>query len=170
MDRTIKHVDIVSPIGQLRIFACDAAIVAIDLPTHANPSSRESELDSHHSLLRKAATQLDEWFAGRRTEFALPLAAAGSEFQKSVWSALIAIPFGETRSYGQIAADLGLPRSSRAVGAANRCNPIPIIVPCHRVIGSDGSLTGYAGGLAIKRWLLDHEARASHDSFSLTAR
>ncbi|HVI00310.1 MAG TPA: methylated-DNA--[protein]-cysteine S-methyltransferase, partial [Enhygromyxa sp.] len=117
----------------------------------------QSEPDSRHSILRKAAVQLEQWFAGERQAFDLPLAAAGTGFQRTVWSALQAIPFGQTRSYGQLAIDLGRPQASRAVGAANGRNPIPIVVPCHRVIGQDGSLTGYAGGLAAKRWLLAHE-------------
>lgn len=158
MDRTIAHLDVASPLGRLRVFARDRGIVAIHLPDQANTPIRESERDSKHPILREAADQLDAWFAGRRTDFALPLAAAGTDFQQSVWSALLAIPFGETRSYGQLAVDLGLPRAARAVGAANGRNPIAIVVPCHRVIGSDGSLTGYAGGLAAKRWLLAHES------------
>jgi methylated-DNA-[protein]-cysteine S-methyltransferase len=101
--------------------------------------------------------QLLEYFAGRRSSFDLPLAPRGSEFQKRVWAMLSSIPFGETRSYGQIARELGREKASRAVGRANATNPIAVIVPCHRVIGSSGSLTGYAGGLPIKQRLLEHE-------------
>jgi methylated-DNA-[protein]-cysteine S-methyltransferase len=157
MPTTIAHFDISSPIGQLRIFAHDHAIVAIHFPHHANAPILRSEPDSQHSSLREAAAQLEAWFAGRRQTFDLPLAPTGTRFQDRVWTALAAIPFGETRSYGELAASLGNPRASRAVGAANGRNPLSIVVPCHRVIGSDGSLTGYAGGLAIKRWLLAHE-------------
>lgn len=157
MHTTIAHLDVDSPLGQLRVFARDRVIVAIHLPKQANAPTLASELDSRHSILRKAAVQLEQWFAGKREAFDLPLAAAGTGFQQSVWSALQAIPFGQTRSYGQLAIDLGRPQASRAVGAANGRNPIPIVVPCHRVIGQDGSLTGYAGGLAAKRWLLAHE-------------
>jgi len=105
------------------------------------------------------ATQLAEYFAGDRRAFDLPVAPRGSEFQELVWRALVEIPFGETRSYGQLARSIGQPTASRAVGAANGRNPIAIIVPCHRVIGATGALTGYAGGMAAKRWLLDHERR-----------
>ena len=101
--------------------------------------------------------QLKEWFAGKRTSFDLPLAPKGTPFQKRVWKALEGIPFGETRSYGEIAKSIGQPSASRAVGAANGANPISIIVPCHRVIGSSGKLTGFGGGLDVKRWLLEHE-------------
>jgi methylated-DNA-[protein]-cysteine S-methyltransferase len=102
--------------------------------------------------------QLAEYFAGTRTEFDLPLHMIGTEWQRRVWAALLVIPCGETTSYGAIAASLGVPHAARAVGWANGQNPVPIIVPCHRVIGADGSLTGYGGGLDAKRWLLAHEA------------
>ncbi len=104
-----------------------------------------------------AAEQLEEYFAGERTEFDLELNLVGTAFQRRVWAALSTIPYGQTRSYGQIAAQLGTPKASRAVGLANGHNPIGIIVPCHRVIGANGSLTGYGGGLNRKRVLLDME-------------
>jgi len=110
-------------------------------------------------LIEKAATQLKEYFAGKRTEFDLPLSLAGTDFQRSVWKALQEIPWGETRSYKDIAVRIGKPRATRAVGMANNRNPIPIIVPCHRVVGSDGSLTGYGGGLPVKQRLLELEKR-----------
>jgi O-6-methylguanine DNA methyltransferase len=108
--------------------------------------------------LRAAAEQLDQYFAGARRRFDLPLDLPGTPFQQRVWQALSEIPFGETLSYGQLAARIGKPGAARAVGLANNRNPISIIVPCHRVIGADGSLTGYGGGLDRKRWLLAHEA------------
>jgi methylated-DNA-[protein]-cysteine S-methyltransferase len=111
--------------------------------------------------LPAAARQLKEYFAGKRREFALPLRLDGTEFQQRVWGELTKIPFGETRSYGQLAKRLNNPNGSRAVGLANGRNPIAIIVPCHRVIGADGSLTGYGGGLPRKRWLLAHEGLQS---------
>lgn len=111
-------------------------------------------------LLREAEKQLGEYFAGTRREFHLPLSLRGTPFQLSVWAALQKIPFGETRSYGQLAAMIGRPRACRAVGMANHANPVMIVVPCHRVIGSDGSLTGYGGGLEMKRFLLDLEQKA----------
>lgn len=103
--------------------------------------------------------QLTEFFAGQRQQFDLPLDPQGTEFQRQVWQALAAIPFGETRSYGQLAEGLGRKGAQRAVGAANGRNPISIVIPCHRVIGSDGSLTGYAGGMGRKQWLLAFEAQ-----------
>jgi len=102
--------------------------------------------------------QVNEYCAGERTEFDLELAPSGTEFQHAVWDALLTIPYGETRSYGEIARAIGQPQGARGVGAANHANPIALIVPCHRVIGADGSLTGYGGGLPLKRALLAHEA------------
>ncbi len=112
-------------------------------------------------MLVETARQLAEYFAGDRRTFDLPLAPEGTGFQQLVWRALTTIPFGETRTYGQQAQLIKRPSASRAVGAANGKNPIGIIVPCHRVIGSNGTLTGYAGGLAMKQWLLEHERRSS---------
>jgi methylated-DNA-[protein]-cysteine S-methyltransferase len=108
--------------------------------------------------VRDAVKQIDEYFAGKRKTFSLQLGAEGTKFQQEVWAALCEIPFGETRSYGELAKSLGKPNASRAVGRANATNPIAIVVPCHRVIGSDHSLTGYAGGLPIKQALLDFES------------
>jgi methylated-DNA-[protein]-cysteine S-methyltransferase len=108
-------------------------------------------------LLARAREQLAAWFAGARTQFDLPLRPEGTPFQLAVWRELQAIPYGETRSYGQIAVRVGQPSASRAVGAANGRNPIAVIVPCHRVIGASGALVGYGGGMERKRWLLDHE-------------
>lgn len=109
-------------------------------------------------LLQKASAQLSEYFDGRRKMFDLPLSLHGTPFQKACWNALCAIPYGQTRSYAQQAAAVGNPRACRAVGMANHANPVMILIPCHRVIGSNGQLTGYAGGLAFKRFLLDLEA------------
>jgi methylated-DNA-[protein]-cysteine S-methyltransferase len=109
-------------------------------------------------LIKEAAKQLGEYFGYKRKTFDLPLAPRGTEFQKKVWDALLDIPYGETRGYGEIAAIIGNPKASRAVGMANNRNPIVIIIPCHRVIGADGSLTGFGGGLEIKQKLLDFEA------------
>ena len=107
-----------------------------------------------HPVLLETERQLGEYFAGERRTFDVPLSFAGTDFQKRVWAALLAIPFGETRSYGEIAQQLGAPGASRAVGAANGRNPISIIAPCHRVVGSNGKLTGFAGGLDAKAFLL----------------
>jgi methylated-DNA-[protein]-cysteine S-methyltransferase len=110
-------------------------------------------------LLAETERQLGDYFAGRLQAFTVPLDFHGTEFQKAVWAALLTIPFGETRSYGEIARQIGRPSASRAVGAANGRNPISIIAPCHRVLGSNGALTGFAGGLAAKDYLLGHERR-----------
>ncbi len=123
------------------------------LPTQPIPRASPGA-DRAHDL---AATQLREYFAGHRRTFDVPIAPIGTAFQLEVWRALTAIPFGETRSYGELARTLGRPSASRAVGAANGQNPLSIIVPCHRVIAASGALTGYAGGLDAKRWLLGHE-------------
>ena len=118
------------------------------------------KLDQRHPILLETERQLSEYFAGKRIRFAVPLEPRGSEFQKRVWSALKEIPFGKTRSYLDLAKTIGLPKASRAVGAANGKNPLSIILPCHRVVGANGALTGFAGGLETKAMLLTLEARA----------
>lgn len=142
---------IASPIGNLKISANTNAIVSIDFTLERISSS------SSTPLLTEAARQLNEYFCGKRTSFDLPLAPEGTEFQKKVWKDLETIPYGETRTYKEMALMLGAVRKVRASASANGRNPIPIIIPCHRVIGSDGSLTGYSGGLDKKTWLLKLE-------------
>jgi methylated-DNA-[protein]-cysteine S-methyltransferase len=145
-----------SPIGKLKLIASEKGLVAI-LWENDNPRRvRLSELvaDDAHPVLAEAERQLSEYFAGKRKTFSVALDMRGTSFQKDVWEALLAIPFGETRSYGQLAKALGNPRASRAVGAANGKNPLSIVVPCHRVIGASGKLTGFAGGLEAKAHLL----------------
>jgi len=144
-----------APFGTLRLDAGDDELVALWLPNAEPP---EVAVGSSRVLAR-TAKQLDEYFAGTRRTFDVPLAPRGTGFQQRVWRALCAIPFGATCSYGELARTIGRPAASRAVGAANGRNPIAIIVPCHRVIGANGTLTGYGGGLATKSWLLDHERR-----------
>lgn len=139
-------------IGKICIREEDGALTGLFFGDAAR-GGEERETD----LLRTAAAQLREYLAGDRRDFDLPLAPRGTAFQRVVWEALQQIPYGETRSYGQIAAAVGNPKGGRAVGMANNRNPISIIVPCHRVIGADGSLTGYGGGLDIKRRLLNLE-------------
>jgi methylated-DNA-[protein]-cysteine S-methyltransferase len=146
----------------LKLVASDKGLTAI-LWENDNPKRvriGEVEESADHPVLVRTEKQLNEYFAGKRTRFDLELDFIGTAFQKQVWAALLAIPFGETRSYGQIAADLGKPSAARAVGAANGKNPISIIAPCHRVIGSNGDLTGFAGGLDNKRYLLALESSA----------
>lgn len=147
-----------SPLGELTICADELGITAVAFPGEVE---RRDGRPNPNALVRVAIDQLGEYFAGRRATFDLPLHAAGTPFQRRVWQALCALPHGATASYGEIAAAIGQPRASRAVGLANGRNPIAIVVPCHRVIGRDGSLTGYGGGLDRKRWLLEHERRGS---------
>lgn len=118
---------------------------------------KEGEKEENHPLLQFAKKELEEYFQGKRKDFSVPLKPDGTVFQKKVWKALTEIPYGETRTYGEIAAAVGNEKASRAVGMANHCNPIPIIIPCHRVIGKNGKLTGYAGGLEKKTVLLELE-------------
>lgn len=152
---------IASPVGALTLVASGKGLVAIlwenDDPERVRLGVMAE--DSNHPVLTAAETQLREYFVGTRTRFDLPLDFRGTDFQKRVWAELLAIPFGETRSYGEIAAKLGRPKASRAVGAANGRNPISIVAPCHRVIGSTGRLTGFAGGLPAKEYLLELERR-----------
>jgi len=147
-----------SPVGPLCLFARGDQLIGLYSPEQG-PPSEVPERDT--PVLVETARQLGEYFAGERRAFDLPLAPEGTAFQQEVWHALTQIPFGETRTYGQQAALIQRPSASRAVGAANGRNPIGIIVPCHRVIGTNGTLTGYAGGLAMKQWLLEHERRHS---------
>ncbi|MFT4215747.1 MAG: methylated-DNA--[protein]-cysteine S-methyltransferase [Micropruina sp.] len=141
-----------SPVGPVWVATDDAGAVTVinfGEPDVVAGSSEASEA---------AAGQLREYFAGERTDFDLRLAPTGTPFQRTVWTTLCEIPYGVTWSYGQLAARIGQPTASRAVGLANSRNPIAIVVPCHRVIGGSGKLTGYAGGIERKRWLLDHES------------
>ena len=143
-----------SPIGPLLAARDGQAIIEI----HFSPASARDDWSRNDDKFDDVRRALDDYFAGRRTTFDLPLEPRGTDFQKSVWRALLDIPFGATTTYGAIAHRIGKPEAIRAVGAANGANPLPIVVPCHRVIGSNGSLTGFGGGLPVKRWLLDHEA------------
>jgi len=152
-----------SPVGRLQLVASDAGLAAIlwqnDRPNRV-VLDIETE-DSSHPVLRETERQLGEYFAGRRNRFDLPLDPVGTAFQRKVWRALLTIPFGETRSYQQIATQVGHPKAVRAVGAANGRNPLSIVAPCHRVIGSNGKLTGFAGGLDTKAYLLALEGSKS---------
>ena len=150
-----------SPYGKLKLVASDKGLAAV---LWENDDPRRVRLgtvkhDPDNKFLKQAETQLKAYFAGKLKKFTVPLDFKGTDFQKSVWAALLTIPFGETRSYGEIARQIGRPEASRAVGAANGRNPISIITPCHRVLGSNGRLTGFAGGLEAKDHLLKHEGR-----------
>lgn len=148
-----------SPVGQLRLVARDGALAAIEFePFGSGLADGVGERDDDAPILVAAARQLAAYFAGELSDFDLPLAPHGTEYQLRVWEALRAIPYGHTATYGEIAHRLGqVPGASRAVGLANGRNPIPVVVPCHRVVGADGTLTGYAGGLERKQVLLDLE-------------
>ena len=148
-----------SPVGPLTLVGEGDDLTGVFFETGSNARRRAPDWVRDDRRLRPAAAQLDEYFAGKRTRFDLPLAPRGTAFQKAVWAALLRIPFGETSSYGDIARAIGKPAASRAVGGANHRNPISIVIPCHRVIGADGSLTGYGGGLDHKRLLLELESR-----------
>lgn len=152
----MKKICIETKIGLLTIAEEDGAITAI---LFGKVGSDEEFADPPSPLLKKAAKQVEEYLAGKRDSFDLPLAPKGTEFQKAVWNALTQIPYGETRTYKEIATAVGNPNASRAVGLANNRNPISIVVPCHRVIGANGKLVGYGGGLDVKEALLQLEKR-----------
>ena len=143
--------------GWLKIVATHTHLTEI---TYSDESAPARTCDWNHPLIAEATSQLSEYFAGKRTTFDLPLdPSRGTAFQKKVWKALTTIPYAGTASYGEIATKIRSPQASRAVGQANNRNPFSIVVPCHRVIGANGQLTGYGGGIKRKRWLLEHEAR-----------
>ncbi|HEY6985071.1 MAG TPA: methylated-DNA--[protein]-cysteine S-methyltransferase [Rhodanobacteraceae bacterium] len=148
-----------SPIGPLVIVCDDEALIQLHLPKAGKPGHVAPEWQRSPNRLREARAQLAAYFAGKLLTFDLPLAPVGTSFQRRVWDELLRIPYGDTSSYIELARRLGQPSAMRAVGAANGANPLAIVVPCHRVIGADGTLVGYGGGLAAKRWLLDHERR-----------
>jgi methylated-DNA-[protein]-cysteine S-methyltransferase len=145
-----------SPVGTLTLVGGDAGLRAVLFGRDGVP---DGAVEGPHPVLEATARQLREWFAGERTAFDVPLdLGAATDFQRRAWLALAEIPYGTTRSYGEQARRLGRPRAARAVGAANGRNPLSIVLPCHRLVGADGALTGYGGGLDVKRALLDHEA------------
>ena len=143
-----------SPIGQIIVSASERGVDEIIFGDEKDIEAFPGE----NEAINRCFAQLDEYFAGTRCSFDVPLDLEGSPFQLSVWRTLLLIPCGETWSYGRVAAQIGRSRAVRAVGGANHANPVPIIVPCHRVVGSDGKLTGYGGGLWRKEWLLKHES------------
>lgn len=150
------------PVGTLHAVADDEGLRALSWREDAWRGSTPATERDDVPLWSALRQQLEEYFRGDRTEFDLPLAPIGTDFQVAAWTALRAIPYGETRSYGEQAIAIDRPKAIRAIGAANGQNPIAIVIPCHRVIGADGRLTGFAGGLQAKRWLLDHEERIAH--------
>lgn len=142
-----------SPVGRLVVAETDGKISRLYLPNHP-----VDFVSCESALLRNAARQLDEYFAGKRRQFDLPLWFDGTPFQVAIWQKLCQIPYGQTIAYSDLAAAVGRPAACRAAGGANNRNPLPILVPCHRVIGKNGSLVGYGGGLAVKQYLLQLEA------------
>lgn len=162
----IQQLTIDTPIGRLGITASNEAITRIffcDTPRGAKGSVRrnsainECSAEEASPLLTLAAQEVKEYFAGTRREFTVPVAPVGTPFQQAVWVALQTIPYGQTRTYKQIAEQVGRPQACRAVGMANNRNPIPVLIPCHRVVGSNGALVGYAGGVGVKQALLELE-------------
>lgn len=159
------HTYVPSPLGDLLIVRRETDdvtgrpgdLTGLYLPTGRHTTAVRPEWHRDDAPFDDVREQLDEYIAGDRRDFSLTLDPTGTTFQKTVWAALADIPYGETTSYGAVAATIGIPTGSRAVGLANGHNPISIIVPCHRVVGANGSLTGYGGGLDAKRWLLGHE-------------
>lgn len=170
--RERASITIASPIGPVELIAAPEALVEVRLPGSSVPAETspsrpdmqepgvpaETSSAPPGSVLDRAVRELRAYFRGELREFTVPVALSGTPFQERVWRGLLSIPYGERRSYGWLAEEIGRPTASRAVGAANGCNPVPLVVPCHRVIGADGSLVGYGGGLETKRWLLSHEA------------
>lgn len=154
--KKISQLTIDTPIGLLEIIATDESIVGVKPVDHEENVAGDAVAND---LVQKCRVELEEYFAGKRKNFDLPLAGEGTDFQKQVWEQLQRIPYGETRTYGEIAKMMGRPKASRAIGMANHNNPILILVPCHRVIGADGSLTGYAAGIEAKKYLLEFEKK-----------
>jgi len=160
--------DVVTPLGRMVLCAGSAGLLAASLPGQEPDSflravvatgGRSAESCRAQAHIDEAVAQMRGYFAGTRRAFELALAPPGTGFQRRVWDAVCRVPYGETRSYGAVAATLGSSLAARAVGSANGANRLPIVIPCHRLVGADGSLTGYAGGLEMKRWLLEHERR-----------
>jgi methylated-DNA-[protein]-cysteine S-methyltransferase len=165
-----------SPVGELLLTATDEGLTRVWFEEHRHGGPRSAEWrraeevgGAADRILRTTREQLDAYFAGELTSFDIPLAASGTSFQERVWEALRTIPFGHTTSYGELAIRMGEPKAVRAVGAANGRNPISIIVPCHRVIGARGDLTGFGGGIERKRWLLEHEGALPREMLSASA-
>jgi methylated-DNA-[protein]-cysteine S-methyltransferase len=157
-----------TPVGTLHLYGTADGLMTVLLPGESREVAERRlrrllgplAVNEDEAMHERALEQLAEYFAGQRRDFDLPLAMLGTPFQRRVWQAVSAVPYGQTRSYGEIAREIGRPAAVRAVGAANGANPLPPVVPCHRLIGADGALTGYSAGLEMKAWLLDLERRA----------
>ncbi len=158
-----------TPLGRMTLVGDEYALIHIDLPEAKRPLLVAAGWQRNAERFTEERRQFDRYFSGTSSTFDLPLAPRGTPFQQEVWRALCDIGYGETISYAELATRIGRPKASRAVGLANGANPLAIIVPCHRVIGANGSLTGYGGGMDAKRWLLDHEQGNRQDGFELKA-
>ena len=156
-----------TPIGTLLLAGRDGALTRIGFERGGEPDSPQAGWAQDDAQFGEVRVQLREYFAGSRRDFDLPLLPEGTSFQQDVWRLLREIPYGETRSYGWLANAIGRPSASRAVGAANGANPIPLVIPCHRVIGASGSLTGFGGGLPVKKFLLELEQRVAGEQQTL---
>jgi len=158
-----------APFGVLTVVGSDRGIrfVMFNNDAHPKPLEQLQISDTEiHDTVNVAISQLEEYFDGSRRSFDLPLDLRGTDFQVEAWNALAEIPYGHTASYGQQAASIGRPKAVRAIGGANGRNPVAIVLPCHRIVGADGSLTGFGGGIEVKKWLLDHEQRTLHNTTS----
>lgn len=152
------------PFGELTVVASDKGVRYITFENDAHPKSYQNMSvidDASHPVVARTVAQLHEYIKGTRRTFDVPLDLVGTEFQVQAWSALAKVPYGTTASYAQQAASIGRPKATRAIGAANGRNPVVVVLPCHRIVGADGSLTGFGGGLHVKKWLLDHEANVA---------
>ncbi len=153
------------PFGELTVVASDKGVRYITFENDAHPKSYQNMSvidDASHPVVARAVAQLHEYINGTRRTFDVPLDLVGTEFQVQAWNALAKVPYGTTASYAQQAASIGRPKATRAIGAANGRNPVVVVLPCHRIVGADGSLTGFGGGLPVKKWLLDHESAVRH--------
>jgi methylated-DNA-[protein]-cysteine S-methyltransferase len=152
------------PFGELTVVASDKGVRYITFENDAHPKSYQNMSvidDASHPVVARTVAQLHEYIKGTRRTFDVPLDLVGTEFQVQAWNALAKVPYGTTASYTQQAASIGRPKATRAIGAANGRNPVVVVLPCHRIVGADGSLTGFGGGLHVKKWLLDHEANVA---------
>jgi methylated-DNA-[protein]-cysteine S-methyltransferase len=152
------------PFGELTVVASDKGVRYITFENDAHPKSYRNMSvidDASHPVVARTVAQLHEYIKGTRRTFDVPLDLVGTEFQVQAWNALAKVPYGTTASYAQQAASIGRPKATRAIGAANGRNPVVVVLPCHRIVGADGSLTGFGGGLHVKKWLLDHEANVA---------
>lgn len=152
------------PFGEITVVASDKGVRYITFDNDAHPKSYQNMSvidDESHPVVARTVAQLHEYIKGTRRTFDVPLDLVGTEFQVQAWNALAKVPYGTTASYAQQAASIGRPKATRAIGAANGRNPVVVVLPCHRIVGADGSLTGFGGGLHVKKWLLDHEANVA---------